>query len=312
METMECPPVLRKQVDLNRMCDDIIRAAEIADAPHDKDAIWPVLNAYGDFYSMSPVSFVTNTKPKEKRRLHFRYVELQVPHDAYAIAFAQGFITKHGHAIDEMIPALQSACPIQGYGVDTDAASGLAKLWVFLRDFPSIDSVCAMPFLPESVRGHAEYFAKYGLGTVSLFAVDYRHRTINIYFMVSSPGQYTADKVARMIGDLQLEMPSAEILEYCSRAVTIYPSFAWESPRIERICFGIPAPRPSMVPTHLHPLISRYTAEAPTLGKERQFIFGISRARDGSYVKIENDYSGSMVGAMNEGAQAVVQARQRM
>jgi hypothetical protein len=248
---------------------------------------------------------VTNTKPAGQRSLHVRYVQLLRPHDAYATALEEGFIQPSNRPIDELMLRLRSEYAIQGYGVDADAGTGFAKLWVFLRDAVPIEKICAMPFLPPAVAAHREYFRKHGLAGVSLFAVDFRSGTTNIYFMIGEPGHFPAARVSEMIQDLKLDMPSDSLVERCSRALTIYPTFAWDRLTIDRLCFGIPAPDADSAPVHLDPVIARYTAEAPFATARKQFIYSVTPARGGGFIKIENDYSGAMLPALELGARAV-------
>ncbi len=297
--------MFRHQTDLGQMKDDIIKAAELAEVHYDRDVIRSVVQAYGDFFAGSAVTFVTSTRPEGKRGLSVRYVELQVPHDPYAIALAEGFITPKGDPIEALLPEIRSRYDILGYGVDMEVGYGLAKIWVFIRPPQPIERAYELSWLPESVRNHAGYFSRHGLDIMSLFALDYRHRSTNIYFMVKEPGRFPPAGIGEMVGDLDLEVPNQEILKYCSNAVTIYPTFNWESAAVERLCLGMAAPTPESVPTHLHPLIERYTREVPILSQRRIFIFSITPARDGTYIKIESDYTGTMAEMMKQGAQAV-------
>lgn len=298
-------PGFMHRTDLQQMYDDIVKAAKIAEVSYDRGAIQSVLDVYKDFFSGSAISFVTNTRPREERHLSVRYVEIQVPHDAYGIALEHGLVTRQGHPIDDLIPEIRSKHSILGYGADLVVAHGLAKIWQFFRTLPVVEEVCTISSLPASVGQHAGYFAKYGLRHVSLFAMDYRHKTTNMYFMVKEPGLFPPVKIAGMIEDLGLKVPTDELLEHCSRAVTIYYTFSWDSPKIERTCFGTIAPEPNLIPTHLHPLLERYVAQAPCVGENHVFIYSITLARSGDFVKIENDYTGSMTLLMRGGAQAV-------
>jgi len=293
------------KTNLQQMYDDIVKAAEIAEVPYDQGAIQRVLDAFRAYFSGSAISFVTNTRPQKERHLSVRYVEIQVPHDAYDIALEHGLIAKQGHPIDDLIPELRSRYSILGYGADMVVGHGLAKIWQFFRALPVVEEVSATPSLPASVGQHTAYFSKYDLRYVSLFAMDYRHKTTNMYFMVKEPGLFPPAKIIGMIEDLGFNAPTDELLEHCSRAVTIYYTFSWDSPKVERICFGTIAPKPSLIPTHLHPLLERYVAQAPCLSKDRVFIHSVTLARNGSFIKIENDYTGSMTLLMRGGAEAV-------
>ncbi len=115
-----------------------------------------------------------------------------------------------------------------------------------------------------------------------------------------------------MIADLEFPVPTDEILEYCTRASTIYYTFRWDSPRVERLCFGIIAHEAAAVPTHLHPLLGSYTQHAPILTEQRKFIFSMTFDRNGDFIKIENDYTGTMIHIMEIGAQSVPDVRKQI
>ncbi len=291
---------------LEQLQGDIIRAAEVAEVPYNEKKIGNVLKAYCDFFLSSAVTFVTSTKPKEKRALSYRYVDIQTPHNPFDIALKNGFITKLNHPIDNLFNEIVVQYPIMGYGIDADSAYGLAKIWTFFQIPQSLTKAYTMTSLPKSIKNNADYFSKFDLKDFHLFALDYRKLSINLYFMVKELGMFPPEKVARMIGDLGLNIPSQEILEYCSKAITIYYSFSWTSPRIERVCFGVIAEDQSEVPTHLHPVIEHYAAQAPFFTETRKFILGITPSHDGDYIKIESDYADTMNELMKRGAQAEI------
>ena len=236
----EAAPVFRHKTDLETLYADIIKAAEIADVPYDSAIIHRALGVYKDFFSGSTFTFTTNTVAKEKRRLAVRYVEFQVPHDPYAMALATGLLNRQGHPIENLQLEIQAHEDILGYGTDLVVDYGVAKIWSFLKQHPAIDDLCArLPSLPGSVRQNLAYFEKYGLKYVTLFGLDFRNKTANIYFMVKEPGLFPPDKIAAMLGELNLKIPTQEMLAYCSRAMIYYFTFTWDSPHIERACFGV-------------------------------------------------------------------------
>jgi hypothetical protein len=237
----------------------------------------------------------------EERRLNVRYIEMGEPHDPYPTALSNGFVTKKDHPIDGLFSEVQSKYPLIGYGVDMGAKYGFEKIWVVFRGMQPMKDVYTMSFLPEAVKEHADYFAHYNLDRTLLFALDYRSKTMNVYFLAESPEQFPVDTIAQMVNDLGFCVPSEELLGYCTKAIPIYYTFTWDSSRVERLCFGILAPTPGDVPTHLDPIIERYTAHAPVLTEERTFIFGITFARKGDYIKIENDYNGLMAVLLQKG-----------
>ncbi|MFW9993978.1 MAG: aromatic prenyltransferase [Candidatus Odinarchaeota archaeon] len=289
--------------DLERLFNDIKSTSKIAGVTCNDDATWKVLNVFKEFYTGSAISIRTTTRPVDKRDVSARYVELGVPHDPdpYSIALAEGLLAKDGHLVHDLFDEIQARYTIAGYGIDLDARHGLSKIWPFIFPAP-VDTVCSLSSFPISIKNYAEHFQKFGLNLFSLFAIDYLHRTSNVYFLIKNPKQATTTKVSRMLEDLDFMVPPQEILEYCCRAATIYYTFSWESDRVERICFGMVAPEPALVPSHLHPLMRRFTARAPMQSTKRMFIYSIAFSQNGYLIKIESDYTGTMINLLMQAA----------
>ncbi|HOV26937.1 MAG TPA: aromatic prenyltransferase [Pseudobacteroides sp.] len=294
--------------DLVRMADDIIKSAEIAEVSYSREVIEKVLHIYEKNFSHSlvPVTFRTTTKKLEKRGLNIRYVDFWTPHDPHAIAISNGLIAKQGHPIDNLFEEIQANYPVMGYGIDFGVLTGFEKIWPFFAPHipQPVQKAYAMKSLPDSVKKNSDFFTKFNLDNFALFAIDYHNRSTNIYFMTSSIGKFSSEKIAAIIKELDFATPSQELIDYCTNAITFYCTYTWDSPKIERICFGVLAQDQSTIPTHLNPLIEKYSLNAPILSENRKFIYSITFARQGDYIKIENDYSGSMVDLMHMGSPA--------
>jgi hypothetical protein len=290
----------RRDIDYGQLKKDLETAAQIADVPYDGDAIESVLDAYKDYFSHSPMLFRTSTRPKGQRRINVRFIEIEVPIDPFPTAFANGFITRDDHPIFDLHDDIVADTPVAGYGVDVAVPSGLQKIWLFLSELVPLGEVLEIPHFPGSFKAHADFLYKYGFNSVEVVAFDYSSKSINLYFIPQHYGALSPEKVTEMLGDLGLEIPSPEILGYCCRAVSIYPTFTWASDEVQRICFTVPAPMPDMMPTHLHPLLERYYANAPVQSDRRIFMFSPTPSRDGLYIKIENDYTGTTLMMMQQ------------
>jgi hypothetical protein len=139
--------------------------------------------------------------------------------------------------------------------------------------------------------------ARYDLTDVAILGVDYRRRTVNLYFL-KPPGYFAPERLRHMAGDFGFDPPGEEWLRHAAMAVPIYFTFSWISPDVERLCFAAVAPTPHDVPVHLDPLIERYVAGAPFATPRKLFIYNMTLARGGNFIKIENDYTGSMADLM--------------
>jgi hypothetical protein len=296
----------RHQTDLRRLCRDIETAAEITGVSYNKDVVQSVLDAYGLFYSEAPVAFTTSTRPRQERGLSVRYVDFQVPHDPYEIALKHGLIREEAHPIYNLLPEIRSKMPLLGYGVDLDVSYGLTKIWSFVIP-ESTEEALQLYHLPPGVKDHAAYFDKHRLTVFSFLALDFREKSANIYF-TRRPGEpLETTRIIEMIEDLELPVPDEEVLAHCTRAATIYFTFNWQSPRVQRLCFSMSASDPSHVPGHLHPLLEAYANHAPILARQRKFIYSAVLSRGGEYIKIENDYTGSMIDLIIQDMESVIE-----
>lgn len=291
--------------DLNQMVDDILKIGEIIGVKCNEDAIWKVLNAYSTFFKGSPISIRTTTKPIGKRDVAVRYVELMMPHnpDPYTTAIDKGLIEKNGHPIHEMVLEAHDTFDIMGYGVDIDVSTGMSKIWSFIVPGP-LDPIYSMKTVPESMKLYDDYFKKHGLTVFGLFAFDFLHKTTNIYFMLQRPSKATYESCVALVEDLGFEKASKEIMEGCCDAAHLNYSFSWDSNKIERLCFGISCDDYKDVPVHLHPLMKEFVEKTPLQCEKKKFIWGATFTPKGMYLKIENDYNGTMADLLLMGCKA--------
>ncbi len=283
-------------IDLRVFKKDLIKLATIADVVYNEGIVNDILDVYGNYFSESPVSIRTTTKPNIQRGINARYVSLGAPHDPYTMGVENNLIHKSNHPIDELLTDIQSKFPVIGHGIDMGVNTGLEKIWAFFPHIPqSIDLLFSIENFPESIKTHKEYFKKNGLHNFSLFGIDYKNKTINIYFMVERPWVYSPDKVSGMISELGFTVPSTEVLEHCSMSIPVYFTFSWDSLKMERVCFATIYPNQRMVPTHLDPLIKAFTEQAPSMDSKAGYIYNPNFRSKGNYYKIEVDYTNSMI-----------------
>lgn len=290
----------KRQLDLERLSRDIATTAALCDVPYKEDVIRTILEVYEDYFLSAAVSFRTTNRPAGKRDLSIRYVDVQNPQgDPYDRALKHGFLTQEGHPIENLIPDAKTAYPILGYGIDLGASHGFEKIWPLFSEAIPIEKAYDLPAMPDSVRNYADYFAKYDLNLFSLFAVDYWHKTMNIYFPIKDPTPYPPERIAAMIADLGFQVPSQEELELNAQTGIIYYTFSWDSPHCERLSYGVPHMLERDFPTHLDPLFARLYQEAPTLTDEPRCAFMTAYGPNNSdYLKIEIDYTGTMMMAL--------------
>lgn len=281
---------------LETLRQDIETAAQICEVTPLKDQYVPVLSAYERFFTGSAVAMRTTSHPVGKRDLDFRYVDTVREYDPYPLAVQQGFLVPDGHPIYDLLPALNDRLSFCGYGIDVSVTHGLRKIWPFMETRTTIEDVCSIAALPDSVRNAMDYYKKYNLGTVSLLALDYVSRTVNLYCFAGGRELFTPEKVTGQIADLGFTVPSEEEILTDATAASIYLTFNWDSPDIVRLSYVLPVPL-EHVPLKLAPVLTRFIEEAPTYAEERRYIYNTAYTHGEDYTKMELDYTATM-GAM--------------
>ena len=122
--------------------------------------------------------------------------------------------------------------------------------------------------------------------------------------MLKNPSTATYENCRRLVEDLDFEVASKEVMEYCCNAVHLNYSFSWDSEKIERLCFGMACRDAKEVPMHFHPLMKKFIEGSPFQSDIHKFIYGVTFTPNGLYYKIENDYNGTMVDFLLMGAKA--------
>ncbi|MBN1991895.1 MAG: hypothetical protein JW953_04280 [Anaerolineae bacterium] len=278
-----------KTHDIEQISNAVVLAAEKMGAAYDKDAIDKTLTVLKAPFEAGSTAYRTTTGPIQD--INFRYINLWVPFYPFDVAVENGLIKKNGHPCLDIIPTAMDHFGLIPnktgfFGVDAGAATGLEKIWLFFPNSVPLEKVLQMPGVPDGIAAHLDFFKKYQHQMVRLFGVDFRSKTINLYFMAWEIGGLTPQKCAGMLGDLGLNVPNDEMLQHCARAVPLYYTFNWESPEVQRLCFACFAPKPALVPKW-DPVIEKFVATAPTLAQQRLFYYNPTFSRKGDYTKIE-------------------------
>ncbi len=196
------------KLSIERICEDLEKGANMVGVEFNTTEVQNVLHAFRDYFLGSPLSFRTTTKDQLSRDLSLRYVELFKGHDPITIASSNNLLQTNGHAMHGLIPGIQSTGHNLGYGNDLNVSKGLSKIWSFFTSPITTEEAVNINSLPPGVKKHKDYFLKHDLNIVSVFGADYLSNTMNIYFMIFDNSQFFKNKIARMLEDLNLFIPS--------------------------------------------------------------------------------------------------------
>lgn len=279
--------------DLNRMYHDIVKTAQLVEAPYSEEVIKRTLDTFGGF-SRCAVQFRTTTKPLSHRRLDVRYEEIGSVEMPLNIARRAGYFPNEGRDIDELFPQLYENFPCLGDGADFDVLDGITKFWFFPRGPFPVENAFELSAMPRSVAEHAWYYDRYHLDAVYIIAVDFFSRTMNLYFPFVHPSHHTPEALRGMVEDLGFETPPSEAINHSLPGISAALTYSWDSPHPDRICFYAGFPNRAMTPRGIHPVIDRFIDEVPAY-KDSVYQISWTFGTKGSYIKVENDYTGDMM-----------------
>lgn len=283
--------------NLERVRSDIIDMAKSVGVPYSVTTIDRVLGAFGDQFVDNVIDLKTTNKSPQKRGFYYRYIQDTDPSNpALDIALKSGLLKLQGHPVDKLVPEIYEKLPLMGDGVDFEANYGMAKIWQFTTRPLSRQEVFSIASLPQSLRDHEAFFEKYKLDQISLFATDYEHRSMNVYFRTNHPEHHTPEFYREMLNELEFPVPSDEVLEILHNVACIAFTFDWDSPHIHRLCPYVPGFTRATLPTHIDPVLATFVDEGKTLLEEPTYIvswsFGVE---GGTYLKVEIEYNGNLM-----------------
>ena len=255
----------------------IEETARLAHVPCSREKVRPALDAFGDGLADAHVVFSLATGERYAGELAFDFTVPPDAGDPYGIAVSNGLVEKTDHPVGTLFSEIQGRCPVDSFGVDYGIVGGFKKAYVSfpLGDPQRLSTLAGIPSMPRALAEHADSFAAYGLeGKVSAIAIDYAHRTWNVYFSGLSSEQLEPKAVLSMLRRNGLPEPSGRMMDFIRTTFAMYPTFGWDSPKIERMSFSARSTDPAALPAQYEPLIGEFAANVPyTYAGERVLVY---------------------------------------
>ncbi|SDY43541.1 Aromatic prenyltransferase Orf2 [Amycolatopsis xylanica] len=278
---------------IEQLYRDIEHLADALGAVCERDRVMPCLAAFSEGFAGTGLAFRTTTKAGGTPELSYRYTGFGGPSpDPYPIALRHGLLPAPDGLVDKAHQDIARRLPVDLWGADFGTTTGIEKIYATfgVGDAQPVPRIAALPSMPIAIDAEAGFFARYGLGDVGLMAVDVRSRTVNLYFH-PAPGTLTPGIVARMLGDLELAIPADEaVVRRCADAFSVYFTFSWASPRIERVCFPLFVSARELAPLTQNPILTAFAEHAPFEAGPRYFVHAAAMTPVGYYFKLENIY----------------------
>ncbi|MFI1928712.1 MULTISPECIES: aromatic prenyltransferase [unclassified Streptomyces] len=279
--------------DIERLYPVVEEAAGLLDIACPPERMRPVLTAFRDALA-DPVVFNAVTKGGRIADLSFDFTLPASAGDPYAIAVAHGLAEETDHPIRTLFSDLRARLPVQGYGVDYGVNGGFNKTYAFfpLGDLQALAELAALPSMPPALSEHLALFTEHGLGhKVSALAIDYARRTWNVYFNGLPADFVRRTAVLPMLRAFGLPEPSEQLLDFIETSSALYPTFGWDSSKIERISFSTRTTNPVALPARIEPKLEKFARSAPYAYEgERVLVYAGALSPSEEYYKLATYY----------------------
>nr|WP_079073831.1 aromatic prenyltransferase [Streptomyces sp. Root1310] len=282
------------KANIQRLYSAVEEAAGLLDIACSRDRMWPTLTAFEDVFADGAIVFNMVTSGGRIGDLSFDFTLPPSAGDPYELALSHGLVDETDHPIRALFSDIQARCPLQAYGVDYGITSGFHKTYAFfpLGDPQSLAQLADIPSMPSDLSEHVTSFAAYGLADkVSAIAIDYARRTWNVYFNGLSADHVQRTAVLSMLSEFGLPEPSAQLLEFIETSSALYPTFGWDSSKIERISFSTRTTDPAALPARTEPKLEQFARNAPYAYEgERVLVYAGALSPSEEYYKLATYY----------------------
>jgi hypothetical protein len=272
--------------------EDVFSAIEescgLLDIACSRDKVWPFLAEYGNALEAG-VFFTTWTGG---RAGEFNYALLLPPGgpDPYARALSSGFAAETDHPVGSLLSDMQERFPASAYGAECGVADGFKEIHAFFRPdaMPGLSQLADIPSMPPGLAENAGFLARHGVDgkVVGLIAINYQHRTVSVYF---GGLRLEQENIRSMLRELGMPEPNTQELELMQKAFAVYPTFSWDSPKINRICFAVPAQGSIALPVRIEPEIEKFAESAPyAYDGKRILVYGFTFTPGERYYQVQS------------------------
>lgn len=254
----------------------IEESARLLGVPCSREKVRPVLTAYGEGLADAGMvlSVATGADPAED--LDYTLTVPADGPDPYAVAVAEGFVREPEHPVAGLLADLKERALVSEYFVDGGIVSGFSKVYAHFPHDPLTPAQLAdLPSVPPSLAANAGLFARHHMERVAMVGINYRSRTVNLYFAQLPDAFREEGNIRSLNGELGLPEPQGPSLRFAQRSFRCYVTLGWESPRIEKICYA-PAPvrdwDPAALPVPLDPRIEKFVRQTRCAYSDRPFV----------------------------------------
>jgi hypothetical protein len=271
----------------------IAEVSRLVGVEYSAETVRSVLSAYGDTLERAVVAFRVATGERNAGDVDCRYTMLPPELDPYAVAVDHGLIEATDHPVGSLLAELHAGFPIGFSGIDFGVVGGFKKTWSFfpLDDLKPLSELVTLESMPASAARNLELFTRYGVADkVSLVGIDYRHRSVNLYFGAAPASVFRPETLTSLLAEAGLPAPSERLLRFAGGAFGIYATLTWDSPKVQRITIAAMTDDPRSLPVTIEPDIEDFLKNSPYRTDGHQFVYAITVTPGGEYHKLQSYY----------------------
>ena len=275
-------------------------SAGLLDVRVSREKVWPLLTAFEEQLPQAVIAFRVATNARHEGEFDARFT-LPKDVDPYAVALSRGLIAGTDHPVGSLLADIQKRCPIDSYGTDFGVVAGFKKIWLYFPggEHESLSRLADLPSMPPSLAGNADFFARYGLAEkVDVIGIDYRSRTMNVYF-AAPLACFERETVLAMHRDIGLPDPSAEMFRFCEKSFGLYTTLNWDSPKIERISYGVKTQDPMAFFARLGTKVEHFVKNVPYGVDDPKMVYAAVTSTGEEYYKLQSYYRWRPVSRLN-------------
>ncbi|MFG2359097.1 aromatic prenyltransferase [Streptomyces sp. NPDC048521] len=287
-------------VDVASVYSAIEKSAGLLDVNASRDKVWPVLTAFEDALPQAVIAFRVATNARHEGEFDARFT-LPKEVDPYGVALSKGLIAPTDHPVGALLSDIQKHCAVDSYGVDFGVIAGFKKIWVYFPggEHETLAKLTGFPSMPRSLAENADFFTRYGLAEkVDVIGIDYGSRTMNVYF--AAPAEcFERETVLAMHRDIGLPEPSEQMFNFCEKSFGLYTTLNWDSPKIERISYGVKTQDPMAFFARLGTKVEHFVKSVPYGVDDPKMVYAAVTSTGEEYYKLQSYYRWRSVSRLN-------------
>lgn len=273
----------------------IEESARLLNVAFTRDNVLPILSAYADAFTHpeAVVAFRVSTVLRHVGELDCRFRTHPDTRDPYAVALSNGLTPETDHPVGALLSDVHERFAMDSHGIDFGAVGGFKKVYAAFTpdELQPVSKLADVPSMPRSLAANADFFASHGLDDrIAGVAIDYPSRTVNVYFNEIPAENFEAETILKTLRETGMAVPTEQMLKLGEKAFGLYVTLAWETSKIERICYAATTTDLTSLPVPVEPEIEKFVKNVPYGGDERKFVYGVALAPQGEYYKLESHY----------------------